>query len=136
MAQVPYPIQAIVGQLGGMGLQGAIAYTGGHNFAYACKSGRGDSKVTPEGCVDYDTGFSFHVNGKRGRKWIIIVSLEFSDTYTVYLWQSATPKKRGQGIYGEILDKREDVYCDMLQEVAERMYDNAIKKYNKGFISI
>ena len=35
---------------------------------------------------------------------------------------------------GEVLDTRENVYCDQLQEIVEQMYDRAIKNYNGGFI--
>ena len=134
--QVPYTIQEIIAQLGGMGLYGAPVYMGTKSVSYRCKNGRGDSEATPEGLIDYDTGVQLKVNGKRGRNWTVIVSLEFSDTYTVRLWQSATPKKRAEGIVGEILDTRTDVHCEELQEVVEQMYDEAIKKHNGGFIKI
>ena len=132
----PGVIQEIIAQMGGMGLTGAPVYCGTSQILYNCKSGRGDSRVLESGAVDYDTGVSLKVNGKCGKNWTIIVSLEGSDTYTVRLWQSTTPKKRRQGIYGEILDERDDVYCDELKGVVERMYDNAIKKHNGGVINI
>jgi hypothetical protein len=132
----PTVIQEIITQMGGMGLRGAPVYCGTRQVSYQCKNGRGNSKVLDCGLVEYDTGVSLKVNGKRGKQWTIIVSLECSDTYTIYLLQLASPKKRGKGIIGEILDTREDIYCDQLQEVVERVYDEAIKKHNGGFINI
>jgi hypothetical protein len=37
---------------------------------------------------------------------------------------------------GEVLDSSSDIYCDMLQECVERMYDRAIKEKNGGFIPL
>ena len=96
-------------QLGGTGLRGALVYMGVKHIV----KGR-----------DY---VSLHVNGKRGEHWVITITLDFSDAYTVEL----TATKGGKVTS---LAKQEDVYCDELQSVVEGMYDAAIKQHNGGTI--
>lgn len=60
-------------------------------------------------------------SAKPGLRWEMVVAYEPDDTYTVWLWQW----EHGEG---ELLDHREDVYCDQLQSVLEGMYDRAVQK--------
>jgi len=76
------------------------------------------------------------VNGKEREAWKMVVSLESDDTYTVRLFRKATPEEWGRKILAVVLDTDTDVYCDNLQAVVEGMYDQAIKKYNRGMIRI
>ena len=139
---VPYQIETMLAQMG-KGLSGARVYVGASQITYSCKEEGGESKVLPNGLIDAPISVCFKVNGKRGASWKMIVSLEPSDTYTVRLWKPirqtalAAAKAMEAGKpekYGEVLDESSDVYCDVLQEVIERMYDRAIKKHNDGFI--
>ena len=148
---LPYQIEAMVSQLGGRGLNGAMAYVGASKPTYSCKfeTGGANSKVTENGLVDAPVSLAFSVNGKRGAGWKIIVSIEASNTYTVRLWKplNATALARAKEMaaakaegrperYGEVLDESSDVYCDVLKEVVERMYDRAIKKDGDGFVPL
>ena len=130
-------IKTMIEQLGGTGLTGAIVYCGGRDTTYM---GRDDdaypdpSYVDERGLVGYQIGICFRVNGKRGRNWKMLITLEPNDTYTVRLWCAATRSQQRQGIFGVVLDERTDVYADQLQEVVERVYDQAIKNHCDGFI--
>lgn len=139
LSLLPYTIRTIIQQAGGLGLQGAFAFIGAHSFMYSCRehdqecrsrfmSKRITSTATGEAVI-VDVHLSFLVNGRRGFKWVMQIAYEPDDTYTVWLSQS-----RGRRI--TILDERRDVYCDMLQEVIERVYDEAIEKHCNGFIPI
>jgi hypothetical protein len=146
MSQLPYQIQAIREQLGN-GLNGAMVYVGANQPTYSCKyeSGGAESKVLENGLIDAPVSLAFRVNCKRGAGWRIFISLELSDTYTVRLWKPSkiSLKKQCQLMaenklvpVGEVLDSSSDIYCDMLQECVERMYDRAIKEKNGGFIPL
>jgi len=147
---LPYQIEAMREQLG-KGLRGAMAYVGASKPTYTCKheTGGGNSEVTENGLVSAPVALTFAVNGKRGAGWRIIVSIEASDTYTVRLWKpvNTTAKARMKEMekaaaegrpmkLGEVLDESSDVYCDVLQEVVERMYDRAINEKCGGFIPL
>jgi len=131
----PRVCDIILAQLGGGGLRGAVCYCGGRNLVGSDRSRAGEchgSRFAAGGLIEESTeGFlRFKVNGKRNETWLMHISLELSDTYTVYL--QAINKKM------EILwtEKREDVYCDEVKDVVETMYDEAIRKYNGGFINL
>jgi hypothetical protein len=104
-------LQETINQLGGTGLRGALAYTGTRQIIKG---------------KDYA---GLMVNGKPGNRWMIKITLDFSDTYIVELIA-------GRGDKVESLDRREDVYCDELQSEVEQMYDRAIKEHNHGFIPL
>ena len=122
----------------GRGINGSLAYVGASRLIYKNRpddSCPDASIVTDNGLVDYQTGLQFNVNGKRG--WKIIVSLEPSDTYTVRLWHSFHPSITAKtGKFGENLEENSDVYCDMLADMVESMYDAAIQQYCGGFIRL
>lgn len=132
----PHTITAIIEQCG-RGLGGAFCYVGAHRFAYKCTVHEGEhrgayfAKETPEGCLDYDVGLAFQVNGPAGQNWTMVVAYEPDDTYSVWLWRTA--QERGDK-RGEILLQAHDVYGDALQPVIEAMYDQMIKKHCGGFI--
>lgn len=131
--KTPVEIAQMHEQLGGTGLSGAFVYCGANRCTYQSQDLR-PSQVLPDGTVDLGTGLVFHVNGKRGQNWRFIVSLEPSDTYTVRLWRSATAAEQAKGLRGVLLEEKDDIYCDTLQECVEGMYDRAIAKHCDGFI--
>ena len=98
-----------ISQLGGAGLHGALVYTGTKHLI------KGKDYV------------SLIVNGKPGYQWMIKVTLDFSDTYTVELIAA-----RGGNVTQ--LAREHDVYCDQLQSIVEGMYDEAIVSHNGGCI--
>ena len=122
-SQLPYEIQSIISQCGGMGLHGAFVYVGAHNFVYNVTKEMKDSKFE-DGFLTFGCGLIFKVNGGN-RGWKMAITLENSDTYTVYLYSTRNNIQK-------IIDSTNDVYCDNLQEVVESMYDEAGKK--AGFI--
>ena len=67
------------------------------------------------------------VNGKP-HTWVMTIQLAFSDTFTVRLYQVEDEVT--------LLEMREDVYFDELQDATEQMYDECIKKYNNGMITV
>lgn len=137
----PYTIATIIRHLGGSGLRGALVYTGARSLAYKCPQAEGECRpdrrarvisdpTTPDitygiTYVDYQVGLCFRVNGKRGQAWHIIITYEPNDTYSVFLWS-----KKG------VLAARREVYCEDLKSVVESTYDDAIRKFNDGFIPL
>lgn len=98
-----------INQLGGTGLRGALVYIGTKHII------KGKDYV---GLI---------VNGKPGYRWMVKITLDFSDTYIVELLAS-----RGSSL--KTLAKQHNVYCDELKSVVEQMYDGGIKEHNKGTI--
>lgn len=135
---LPQTIQDMFIQMGGGKMSGAMIYCGVSKWSYTNieREKQRNSFVTPSGAVDTSVGIIMQVNGKRGAGWRIIVSYELSDTYTVRLWRKATPTEEKKDIFGVVLYTEEDVYCDMLQNIIEQMYDQAIREHNKGFVPI
>ena len=140
---VPYTIRTILQQMGGTGIKGALAYVGGQPSGYKCpqsdseyRSGYRSHEDEATGQVVWDVGLAFRVNGKRGQQWTMIVVYEPNDTYSVWLWRLLHWRERLTGKVGEVISHQDDVYCDMLQEVVEHMYDRAIQKHNQGFINV
>lgn len=132
--------QTIINQLGGLGLRGAFAYTGASQITYKDRP----DEMTPDASridgygIHFDTGIMWRVNGKRGQTWKELVTLEPSDTYTVRVLKINTPHqqlKDGRPPC-EVLYEAIDVYCDILQSVAEDAYDTAIKEHNDGWIPL
>ena len=122
-SQLPYEIQSIIAQCGGRGMRGAFVYVGAHEFVYNVTKEMKDSKFE-DGFLTFGCGLIFKVNGGN-RGWKMAITLENSDTYTVYLYSTRNNIQK-------IIDSTNDVYCDNLQEVVESMYDEAGKK--AGFI--
>jgi hypothetical protein len=106
---VEIDLNETIAQLGGTGLFSALVYIGTQHII----KGR-----------DY---VGLIVNGKPGYQWAIKITLDFSDTYIVELLAT-------RGKETKQLACQENVYCDELQSVVERMYDNGIKGHNKGVI--
>ena len=104
-------------------MHGAFVYVGAHNFVYNVTKEMKDSKFE-DGFLTFGCGLIFKVNGGN-RGWKMAITLENSDTYTVYLYSTRNNIQK-------IIDSTNDVYCDNLQEVVESMYDEAGKK--AGFI--
>lgn len=104
--------ETIVQQLGGKGINGALAYTG-------------TSKVI---ALDKYTT-SFVVNGKPETTTIIHVRLSPKDLYDLYIREV----KEGEISYRAQLS---DVYGEDLQPAFEQSYDEYIKTRCDGFITI
>ena len=141
LASLPETVQAILAQAGGLGLNGAFTYIGAQHFTYRCAEAVGEyrssrtSRLMSEagqGFVDYEVGLQCRVNGKRGRRWTLIVAYEPNDTYTVWLVEG----HRGRVAGSMVLACDRDVYCDTLQSVIEAVYDRAIREHNGGFIPL
>ena len=128
----------MIEQMGGLGINGAFIYTGARKVSYKCRDDDSkplNSKVLDNGLIDYEIGIQYKPN--IGRNWKMIVSLEGDDTYTVRLWKPYTaPRAAKTGLFGEVVTEFEGVYDDMLQDIVESTYDNAIKEHFGGFISI
>ena len=141
LASLPETVQAILAQAGGLGLNGAFAYIGAQHFTYRCAEAVGEyrsartSRLVSEagqGFVDYEVGLQCRVNGKRGRRWTLIVAYEPNDVYSVWLVEG----HRGRQPGSMVLACERDVYCDTLQSVIEAVYDRAISDHNGGFIPL
>lgn len=139
--KVPDTVQAIVAQAGGMGLKGALVYVGVRDLTYRCaepdgeyRSSRPSRLVSKRGlgCVDFEVGVKFRVNGKPGRNWIMVIAYEPNDTYTVWLVEGHAKRQPGS----MVLACHRDVYCDTLKSVIEDTYDEAIRVHNQGFIPL
>lgn len=98
-------------QLGGPGIQGALAYTGTSAFSVS------------------DNMAFLKVNGKPGYKSFISITLEPGDYYTVRYHT-----KRGTTM--KIHEKMEEIYCEDLQDAVEAIYDMTMNKTNHGFIPL
>lgn len=99
----------------GTGLSSALVYIGANpkKITYSLKYS--------------DISMSIPVNGKKGENWSIKISYnKGKDLIDAILY------KKGE----KILDKKNDIYIDQLKNIIEKMYDDAIKKYNDGFINI
>lgn len=135
--RAPDTICWLIHHLGGRGLGGALAYVAGHQLAFKCEGQQGEwrgkypTRETAEGCIDYDVGLTFRVNGPPGQGWRFVVAYEPDDVYSVWLWRLA--QTRGDK-RGEVLAVARDVYADALRRVVECMYDDAIQKHCLGFI--
>jgi hypothetical protein len=132
---VPSRISEMMRQLG-RGLSGALVYVGAGKVVYQDREPWRSSQELPNGLVRFDVGIAFPVNGKRGQGWKIVISLEPCDTYTVYLCRRANRKEQAAGKLGVVMKSQDDVYCDVLQQVVEATYDNAIREKNGGFIPL
>ena len=141
LASLPETVQAILAQAGGLGLNGAFAYIGAQHFTYRYAEAVGEyrsartSRLVSEagqGFVDYEVGLQCRVNGKRGRRWTLIVAYEPNDVYSVWLVEG----HRGRQPGSMVLACHRDVCSDTLQSVIESVYDRAIIEHNRGFIPL
>jgi hypothetical protein len=133
MKQLPWRIQQMMEQIG-LGINGGFCYVGATQKIYSNKNG--DSKpinsvVGEDGLIDFECGLTFKVNGNQN--WKMIVTVEGNDTYTVRLWAAT---RGANGVFGKVLYEYKDVYCDMLQDIVESTYDQAIKEHRGGWIPI
>lgn len=131
LAGATWRTETIFEQLGGLGLRGALTYTGATQITF-----KDEDNGTPlpsrieNGYLFAECYVAFRPNAGR-RRWKLIVTLEPSDTYTVRLLRLTQ-----YGTVAEVLDECEDVYCEDLQRITEQMYDDAIKRHLGGFIPI
>jgi hypothetical protein len=134
-------VEAIFYCLGGVGLNSACGWCGGHQFSFKERrnaDGTPDlgypdpSKVDDTG-VHYQTGVQFKVNGKTGQTWSMIISYEPNDTFTARLcWVYGPAKRLETGKWGEVMAEATDLQDDNLQDVVEQMYDQEITARNGG----
>ena len=139
--KVPETVQAIVAQAGGLGMRGAFVYVGARNVTYQCARSEGEYRSDHpsrlgvkrgHGCVEFDVGVKFDVNGRRGRAWKMIIAYEPDDTYTVWLVEGHSKRQ----LDSMVLACKRTVHCDELQSVIESIYDEAVRKHNRGFIPL
>lgn len=129
---IPQFAKDIFMQLGQMSLtSSAIVYCGGTEVAYGDHNPQWP-QIEPDeqGMFKFDNCFRFRPNTRA--RTLIIIGVQPLDTYTVWFWR----KKEGDEIGGDIIDRRDDVYCDELADVVERMYDRYIREYQKGEIDL
>src|SRR5688572_11708321 len=129
--EVPDTVQAIIAQAGGLGMRGALVCIGARNITYRCAESDGEYRSSHmsrlvsrrgRGCVEFEVGVKFRVNGRRARKWTIVIAYEPNDTYTVWLVEGHTRREASS----MVLACHREVYCDTLQSVVESTYDDAI----------
>jgi hypothetical protein len=134
--ETPYVIATMIDQIG-KGLRGGLIYVGAaklvYNCAPHCRDGsypNATSSINEQGQLLHDCWLMFWVNGKKNETWRMIICYEPNDTYTVRLVKRGT---RGRRM--DVIEECRDVYCDQLQHFVERMYDDAIKGRNGGWIN-
>jgi hypothetical protein len=131
-----FRVEAIFAYLGGVGLNGAIVYCGGSKLLYLEREDESKpdaSFVDEHGMLRWQTGVRFTVNGKPGQTWLMFVTCEPDDTFTVRLYyQYGDIKRLKTGKWGEVLAEATGVYNDDLQSVVESMYDEQITKHHGG----
>jgi len=144
MSKLPYTIKTIFDQIGI-----SMMRVGGHKAGYNLTNAKYSpeelqecscypeeySSVRKDGQVLQGVGVYFRVNTKR--KIYLYVSYEPDDTYTLRLWKAHTPLEyvKYQTI-GKVLDEQTEIFCDILGDVIERMYEKYIREYQNGFIHI
>jgi len=138
--KLPDTIRSIVDQAGGTGMTGAFCYVGASQYVYLCPKADGEyrsgykSHVAEQGdgsyTVKFGVGLRFKVNGKRGAGWYMVIAYEPDDTYTVWLVEN----RNNRNPSGMVLECMDDVYCDILKEVIEGMYDRALNNYCEGVV--
>ena len=132
MAPLPWRIQAIIDQMGGRGMNGALLYTGATGLTF--------KDATPErtptasyfdketGAIHFDVGLMFKVNMRHGQTWKVVVALDPGDTYSVYLLHVAGIKTFTLTCkLSDLADSYTGVYADMLQDIVETVYDNQLQ---------
>lgn len=72
------------------------------------------------------------MNGKPGRKSIVVIAYEPDDLYSVWLVEGHAGRKADSMVRACV----REVYCDTLQTVIELTYDRAIAEHNEGFIPV
>jgi hypothetical protein len=128
--------EQIIHQLGGFGMGGAFIYTGRNSkIAAAAQDRRPDPSVWDEdhGTLSFETGLMWKVNMGPGQLWKMAVTLEPSDTYTVYYMRLHGPREAAEtGKLATLVTKFEDVYCDQLQSIVESTYDEHLNPAKAG----
>ena len=141
LQSLPDTIQVIFATAGGLGLRGAFVYVGAYQFRYRCAEPSGEYRSGFESHlitknemadVDFDVGLQFRVNGKPRKVWTLLIAYEPNDTYTVWLYEAHA----GRTTDSMVLACHREVYNDMLKEVIEQTYDQAIQTHNAGFIPL
>jgi hypothetical protein len=59
-----------------------------------------------------------------------VIAYEPNDTYTVWLVEN----RNNRNPSGMVLECMRDVYCDMLKDTIEQMYDQAVNEKCEGVI--
>ena len=135
--ELPWQVQSIIDQMGGLGLRGGFVYMGASQFLYNVNppdAEKGLIQVNADGTIRFDVGLMFKVNLKG--TWKIVIGVDTNDTYTVILWRKASKEEQEQGLIGVVVEKMEEVYCEQLQSCVEEIYDRAVRNYQNGLIYI
>ncbi len=141
LQSLPDTIQVIFATACGLDIRGAFVYVGAHQLRYRCAEASGEYRsgfesrlITKNGMpdVEFDVGLQFRVNGKPRKVWTVLIAYEPNDTYTVWLYEA----KGGRTADSMVLACHREVYNDMLKEVIEQTYDQAIQTHNAGFIPL
>jgi hypothetical protein len=133
---LPWRIQTMMDQMGGRGISGAFAYIGASGIGFSDTDG--GKPITSRfdggtGTITFEIGLIFKVNMRRGQTWKMVVALDGDDTYAVYLmhcYGTRTAAKLGR--LAELVDSCKGVYCDMLKQIVEGMYDKKMHQFG-GF---
>lgn len=124
---LPGTIQTMIDQMGGLGLGGAVVYTGGRQLVYKCeREGYPNASTVEGGFAHYEVGVVFRPNTTANTR--ILVTYEPGDTYTVRL---LLVKRDGTC---KVLQEHENVYGDSLRQFVEAVYDSYIREKQGGFI--
>jgi len=143
---LPYTCETMFTQIG-RGLRGGLCYVGAKNYGYTfpkdgdvsgeCRPSKPSEYNTENGTLKQEVGVQFDANVKRSQTWKFIVAYEPDDTYSVYLVKvNGANKAYKTGKISELIAEFHGVYCDNLQSVIESAYDEAIRKFNQGFINV
>ena len=140
----PHVIETIRQQIG-TGISGGLAYVGADKLAYVYPKGAPrDCEYRPDcpsvvdpatGALKAEISLTFKVNAT----WTVVIAVAYEpdDTYTVRMFRLRSPRERMDGgPVVEVISERADVYCDELQGVVERMYDDYIREHQNGFIRV
>jgi hypothetical protein len=132
---LPVTIEAILNGLG-RNLSGARIYVGASALGWRHPEDGRDYECRGTFPSVFDAGnvlstvcVFFLCNGKPGEGWKFFIAYEPDDTFSVWLVRTA-----GDNI--SVISEHRDVYIDALKHVVETAYDDAIKEFNGGFISL
>lgn len=129
MSQLPQFAQDIYDQLNGGKIYGAITYCGGREVRYG-PFNPAYPQVEPDEHSLFDFANCLRFRPNTRRKTLVIIAIQPDDTYTVWFWREKKDHT------GEIITRSDGVYCDTLQTVVERLYDDYIRQYQKGWIHL
>lgn len=133
--KTPLTISTTIGFLG-YGMSGAMVYVGAGQTHFRHPDHSHDCECRPSAVSEFrdnaihgDVLLRFRCNGKKRQRWEFFISYEPDDTYSVRLVATLCKPPR-------LLAESRSVYNSGLKRAVETMYDDAIKKFNDGFIPL